>query len=248
MKMKKRIVLCLVAMLFIVDTTSAQLFKISAFGQNGIITWDFANKEISSNTAGYVDYGYVGGIELNYYFNNKVGLGLRWSGADYERDIDTYESDLTKMLGITNDLYDLTQSYSYLAFGFDVGISYQMNISEKVQLEPYIYLGYKALISPVSELIFLQDNTTFQYKTKSQAYLGFSYSPGLKLNWNAWKNFGFFFSAEYDGNSFMEDDERNLLYSYDTFEISDTQKSYTINSVNIGVGLSFRFGKGLQNW
>ncbi|WP_167614296.1 outer membrane beta-barrel protein [Maribellus sediminis] len=246
MKKKRIIILSTVIMLFITNLVSAQLFKISAFGQNGIITGDFAKREINSKNAGYVDYGFVGGIELNYYFNNKIGLGLRWTSSEYERNTDTYQSDLLDMLGITNDHYDLTQSYSFWAFGSDIGISYQMNISEKLQLEPYIYLGYKGLISPGSEIIFSQDNTTFQYKTKSQAYLGFSYSPGLKLNWNVWKHFGFFFSAEYDASSFVEDDERSLLFSYDTFEITDTQKSYTINSVNIGVGLSFRFGKGLH--
>jgi len=46
-------------------------------------------------------------------------------------------------------------------------------------------------------------------------------------------------------NSFLKDDERSMVYSYNTLDITDTEKSYNIHSVNIGIGLSYRFGKGL---
>lgn len=246
MKKKSITILSTVIMLFITNSVSAQLFKISVFGQNGFMMGDITKKEFSSSTAGYVDYGFVGGIEINYYFNNKIGLGFRWTGSDYERDIDSYESDLKELLGIINEPYDFTQTYSFWTFGSDFGISYQFSLSDKLQLEPYIYLGYKALISPAGEVIYYQNNTTYQYKNKSTSCLGFSYMPGVKLNWNVWKHFGFYFSAEYNGSSFMEEDERSMIYSYNALEITDTPKNYKINSVNIGLGLTFRFGKGLQ--
>lgn len=244
--MKHCFLFCTIALFFVVNPISAQVFKVSAFGQNGIMMGDITNNEINSATAGYVYYGSNGGIEANFYLKNNFGFGIRWLGAYYGRDVDSYETDLKQMLGISNNNYDITQTYDFVSFGSDIGISYLMNLSEKLQLEPYFYFGLNGLISPMTEVIYSLDNTTYQYKNKSMAYFGFSYSPGVKLNWNIWKHIGLNFSVEYDGNSFMEDKERSMIFSSNKLEITDTKKSYKINSVNIGMGLSFRFGKGLQ--
>lgn len=246
MKMKHLNVLCTIVMLFIVSSISAQIVKISAFGQEGFVMGDMTNKEINSGTAGYVDYASSAGLELNYYLKNNLGFGLRWSGTSYGRDFESYESDLTEMLGITNDQYDITQTYAYWTVGSDLGISYMLDISEKWQLEPYFYLGFNVLSSPLSSVIYSENNTTFKYQSKTQVYVGFCYSPGLKFHWNPFKHTGFYLSLEYDGNSFYEDNERSMIYSYNTLDITDTEKTYKIQSLNIGVGLAFRFGKGVE--
>ena len=246
MKMKMKYLLTsTILMLLIVNTINAQVFRISAFSQQNIVMGDFSKKEINSSSAGYVDFGSTGGIEVNYYLKNNLGFGLRFLGNFYERDTETYETDLTKMLGITDDQYDFTETYVFGAFGSDLGISYQIDIANKLQLEPYFYLGFKGLVSPISSVIYSQNNTTYQYKTKSNIYAGFSYSPGVKLNWNILKNFGLYFSFEFNGNVFDEGSERSIMYNYNTLEITDSMKSYNINSLNIGIGLAFRFGKGL---
>ena len=235
--------LWIVALLLVFNNTRAQTFKISTFGQESILMGDISKKEINNAKAGYVDYGSTSGLELNYYLKNNFGFGLRWKGTFYGQDIDTYESDIKKMLGISGNNYDFAHTYGFWSFGSDFGISYLIGISEKLQLEPYFYFGATGLSSPKTEIIFMDENTTFQYVSKSQTYFGISYSPGVKLNWNITKLFGLYFSAEYLGKSFIEDKERSILYSYNTLEITDTEKSYSINSFNIGLGLAFRFGK-----
>lgn len=235
-----------IAFLLIFNDTHAQIFKISTIGQEAIIMGDISKKEINNAKAGYVDYGSTSGLELNYYLKNNFGFGLRWKGTFYGQDIDTYESDIKKMLGISGNNYDLTQTYGFWSFGSDFGISYLIGISEKLQLEPYFYFGATGLSSPKTEVIYLKENTTFRYVSKSQLYLGISYSPGVKLNWNITKLFGLYFSAEYLGKSFLEDKERSILYTSTTLDITDTEKNYSINSVNLGLGLSFRFGKGRE--
>ena len=239
-------VLCTIVMLLVVNSMHAQILRISAFGQEGFVMGDIAKTGINSPSAGYVDYASTGGLEANYYLKNNLGFGLRWSGTNFMRDFETYESDLTEMLGISNDPYDISPSYVYWAFGSDFGISYLIDISGKLQLEPYFYLGFKGLLSPMSSVIYSRENTTFQYKSKSHLFFGFSYSPGVKFHWNAFKHAGFFASLEYDGKSYLSDDERSMIYSYNSLEITDTEKNYNIHSLNIGLGLSFRFGKGLE--
>jgi hypothetical protein len=236
-----------VTLLFSANTISAQVLKISAYGQEAIVMGDITNKEINSPSAGYVDYGSTSGLEINYYFKNNLGLGIRWSGTFYEQDTDAYEEDLTKMLGILNDQYDVSESFGIWTIGSDLGISYLVNMNQKLQLEPYFYFGFLALASPENSAIYLKDNTTFQYNSRSQMYFGIGYSPGVKLNWNAFKKLGLYFSLEYSGNSFLKDDERSMVYSYNTLDITETEKSYNIQSVNIGIGLSYRFGKGLSD-
>ena len=246
MKIRKLFLVCAIAMVFIVNSISAQVFRVSAFSQEGVIMGDITKKEINNKAAGYVDYGSSGGLEVNYFLKNNLGFGLRFAATNYGRDFETYESDLTEMLEITDDQYDMTQTYSFWSFGPDLGISYLIGLSKKLQLEPCFFFGFKGLISPYSNVIYSQDNITYQYRTKPKTYVGFSYSPGVKLNWNIVKHFGLFFSLEYEGNSFVSDDERSILYNYRTLEIIEREKTYTINSLNFGFGMAFRFGKGLD--
>jgi hypothetical protein len=227
-------------------SASAQVVKISAYGQEGIVFGDMAKKEINSPSAGYVEYASAGGLEANFYLKNNLGFGIRWSGTYYERDFETYESDLTGLLEIDGDPYDLSQIYAFWDLGSDLGISYLLDLSEKWQLEPYFYFGFRLLSSPASSVIYTQNATTFHYRAKPQLYVGVSYSPGLKINWNAFQHLGFFASLEYDGNAFLEEDERSMIYSFDSLDITDMEKQYSIHSVYLGLGLSFRFGKGLD--
>ncbi|HPE57046.1 MAG TPA: hypothetical protein P5514_07330 [Bacteroidales bacterium] len=246
MKIKHLFLLSTVVLLLIGSTVSAQVFRIGIYNQEGITMGDITKKEIKSSSAGYVDYNSNSGLEINYFLESNLGFGLRWSYDYLGRDVDTYEADLKKMLGVTDDQYDLTQNFAYWAVGTDLGISYQLDISQKVQLEPYFYFGFKALRSPLTSMVYSVNNTTYEFKTKPYLFFGYSYSPGVKLHWNFMKHFGLYASLEYDGNSFIKDDERTLLYSYNSLEISDMERSYKYNSVNFGFGLAFRFGKELN--
>jgi hypothetical protein len=246
MKAKHLIILITVVSLFTANTLNAQFMRISVYGQQGFVMGDITKEDINSSTAGYVDFSSAGGFEFNYYLKNNLGFGLRFSGSSYGIDTEAYESDLIEMLGISGDQYDLTQSYNFWSFGSELGISYLGSISEKWHIEPYFYFGFNFLTSPANAVVYEQNNTTFEYKTKPQIFAGISYAPGVKMHWNIQKSFGLYFSVEYKGNLFMEDNVKSLNYSYNTLEISEVEKSYTINSINIGLGLAFRFGKGIE--
>jgi|GEM_PF-2699985 len=228
-----------------ISTVNAQFMRISAFGQEGFVFGDITKKDINNNSAGYVDFNSAGGLEFNYFLKNNLGFGIRLSGNGYGIDTKSFETDLKNKLGITSDQYDLTQTYAFWSMGSELGISYLGSIFEKWQIEPYFYFGVNFLASPANSVIYTQNNTTFEYKTKTNLFAGISYSPGVKIHWNAIKQFGLYFSVEYDGNTYLKDDVRSLKYSYNTLDINDVEKSYNFNSINIGLGLSFRFGKGL---
>ena len=234
------------AMLCIAGSLSAQVVRISTNSQEGFVLGDFAKTDLQSGTAGYVAYGSGGGIEINYFTKRNIGIGLRWSGTYYGLDMETFESDLKEMLDITNDAYDITHSYAYWSLGSDVGISYLLGLSEKWQLEPYFYLGLRGLVSPAGMVIYSQNSTTFQYLSKPRLYYGFSYSPGVKIHWNPFNHVGFHLSVEYHGASFLYDDERSILYSFNSLEITDRDKNYHMQALNLGLGLTFWFGKGLD--
>lgn len=244
--MKKALFLIAFALFVHNNTANAQLLRVSLFNQEGLAMGDMTKKEINSSSAGFVDINSSSGLEINYYPKNKFGVGLRWTGNFLGRDAESYETELKEFLSISDDQYDLTQSVGFWSFGTDLGILYQVDISEKWQFEPYLYFGFKMMKSPMSSIVYGQNNTTYQYQSKPNYFIGYSYSPGVKLHWNALKNIGLYISLEYNGNSFLKDEERTLLYSYNTFEISDIEKNYNYGSLNFGLGVAVRFGKALN--
>ncbi len=68
--------------------------------QEGFVMGEFGRKNLNSGTAGYVDYGSSGGLEVTYITPRNIGLGLRWSGTYYGMDMETYES------GFSGDAWD----------------------------------------------------------------------------------------------------------------------------------------------
>lgn len=235
-----------IVILFASHAMNGQKVRISLVGQEGLVMGNMAKNEMDNPSAGYVDYASVGGLEINYYLSNNIGFGLRWSGTYYGRDTEAYESDLTDMLGIGSNPYDLSQFYGFWDLGSELGISYLLDFSTRWQLEPYFYLGFRMMMSPMSTVIYTRNTTTYQYKSKSQLYIGAAYAPGIKLHWNAMKQVGFCFSLEYEGKAFLEEEERSMVYSFNSLEITDRAKNYSIHSVYIGLGLSLRFGGGKE--
>ena len=246
MKLIDRRLLAVIAMLAFFTSVNAQVFEITTYGSEYFVFGDFTKKEMGNNGAGYVNSGTGGGLELNYYLKNNLGIGLKASGAFFDRDVDAYQSDIKDKLGINDDTYNITNSYGFWSFGSELGVSYLIDLSEKLQLEPYMYLGVKILVSPSSSVVYLQDGFTYTYETKKNLYPGFSYSPGVRLKWNVHKHVGLNVYAEYQGNSYMDYDERSINYSYNSLELEDVNKKYSINAIAMGLGLTFRLGKGLN--
>ena len=247
MKAKTILPFVVLTLLFTTYRGAAQVFKISTSSQSALVFGDITKTGVNNPSAGYVEYGSGVGFAFNFYFKNRLGLGLRSTGTLYTRDVEQYETDLKAVLGITDDQYDLTPAPGFLSFGSDFGVSYLIDLSDKWQFEPYFYLGLNILGLPESSAIYAQNGTTYQFNTKAQPYVGLSYSPGAKFNWNFSRQFGLYFSLEYNGRTYVEDNERSLSYSANSFVIADVPRAYSINSVNLGFGLSFSFGKGLPD-
>lgn len=238
--------LAVIILIIATNSATAQHFKISSFGQESIVFGDFSKKEFNNPSAGYVDYGTLGGLEFNYYPKNKLGIGLRWTASSYERDLQTYENDLKNELNLTNNTFNLSQPYAFWSINSEIGISYLLTIHEKWHIEPYFYLGFNALTSSEVNAIYSDNGSTFQYQSESPIFFGFTYAPGAKVHWNITKLFGLYLSGEYQGSSFLKDNETRINFSANSLGITSFERSYKISAFNIGLGLAVRFGKGIE--
>ena len=238
--------LAVLILIIVTYPATAQELRISSFGQESIVFGDFSKKEFNHSGAGYIDYGSSGGLELNYYFPNKLGVGLRWAISSYGRDLETFENDLKNELNLVNNTFHLSQPYAFWTMNSEFGISYLHDMGEKWQIEPYFYLGFNVMGARETNAIYSDNGSTFQYRSESPLFYGVSYAPGVKMHWNIAKRFGLYFSGEYQGSSYFKDDETRITSSATSLGIKDVERSYKINAVNIGLGLSFKFGKGIE--
>lgn len=247
MQISKNGLLSAISVLFIAISANAQVFEISAYGSSSALFGDFTQQDLNMNGAGYSSDGIGMGVEFKYYTKKNLGFGLRSSSVFYSMDREEYEDDLLAMLAVNNENYDFSEAYGYASFGSELGISYLFNFSDKFQLEPYFYLGAQGLATPRAIVVYEQNNLVYTYETKLSLFGGFSYAPGLRFKWNIQEHFGLSAYAEYQGKSFFEDEVTQIKKSYNSLEIKEVDKTYMINGVTVGFGLTFRFGKGLGN-
>lgn len=232
------VIMCLVSISGIVN---AQYSKISITGHTGFVMGDFKKQELNSETSGYADQAWSTVIEYNYYLKNNLGLGVRSSYTGYLRDI-AYREDLVNSVEMWNS--DITSNDTYHAYSFNIGASYLLNLTKSINLEPFLFTGYRFMISPATSFIFLRNGTTYEYKNKSQSYVGFGYAAGVKLNWNITNTLGLFGSVEYNNDIYNAEFETNVLSSYNTLLVDESRaKEYNIHKLNIGLGISFKFGE-----
>ena len=241
----KRIYLLLVIALFFVgqDSVKAQ-FQIGLNSFNPILFGDLTKTELNNPGAGYVIYGTGGNIELMYHFKNKLGVGFRSNYSIYTKDIDAYKLDLMSAIGVDENNFMMQSVYAYHSLSGQFSVSYDISAGEKFSIEPYIYLGFNVFTSPIEEAVYFKNGSTFTRKKPVEAFGGFNYSPGVKFQWVLLqKHLGLVLYAEYDGSSIENWSEEYITYSSDSFTKSYVEKSYSIQSVNIGIGAYWRFGK-----
>jgi hypothetical protein len=153
---------------------------------------------------------------------------------------------LVDALALADDLYDLDGGEAFFTGGSDLGVSYQFNVSEMICLEPYFYLGFRAMRSPQTWLVYSDDGTTFNYRTKSEFFFATSFAPGARVHINVTPSFGLNLNFEYSTAPYSEETERTVITSDDTFIISDFNREYAVNSFNVGLGVWYRFGPSVQ--
>lgn len=231
--------------LLIFSSVNAQVFQISANTYNSVVFGDLTKKEMNSSSAGYVDFSYGLGVEFKFYIKN-LGLGLKWDHSDYGRDMETYETDLKNELGIIDSNYSITQLSSFKSNSFLFGISYVIKLSPKFQLEPYFNFGIQSFRSPFEHAVFSKESITYTYRKDPIIYVGGIYMPGLNFQWNITKNIGINIFVEYKGSVLFEEVEESITYSYNSFVVNSVNKKYNPQSLNLGIGFAYTFGKGLN--
>lgn len=233
-------------MLITFNSIKAQIFQISANSYNSILSGDLSEKDMTKDGSGYVDFVYGFSLEAKYYIKD-FGLGVKWGASEYLRDVDSYNHDLKNLLGITDDQYSITQVDAFWSHNVSLGISYNLNLSDKIQLEPYFSIGVKTFLSPGEHAVYSKNNTTYTYRKDPAVYTGLSYTPGIKFKYNFTRNIGINVFAEYEGVSLNDGTEEIINYSYNSFDIRYVDKAYNPQLFNVGLGLAYSFGKGTRN-
>jgi len=247
MELKARKILTTVLIVFVFNTLNAQVFQVVFNGYQSSVSSDLQKKEFNSKSAAYVDLAGGGSFELKYYFANNFGLGVKWSYSAYLKDSESYEADLKQELGIVDDNFDLKLPPVYGSYNSQFIFSYVFDVKEKFQIEPYMGLGFKTFTTPLERAIYSINSTTYNYRKDLKMFYGFSYTPGIKFQWNINKFIGLNLFVEYDGVSLEEGSEDHIITSYNSFEKASTLKEYNAATVNVGLGLAFSFGKGLKD-
>ncbi|MGB0402657.1 MAG: hypothetical protein ACPGEG_01080 [Salibacteraceae bacterium] len=226
--------------IFIYSNIQSQGLKISLGASNGIVLGDMAGTDLTKNTNAFVDYAFSSNLEIMYTKKN-LGFGVRGSFMSYLRNKNEYETAVGQSLNLTEGNYDLRYTNAFIAFSTLVGASYQIKLSEKWALEPYVFIGFKGLTSPYEKSIYNDGSTTFTSEKDPQFYLGLNYIPGLRLQWNFSKFFGVAVFGEFDGASFTDNAEETITYSSTTFNKSTRTMAYNPQSINVGINLNIRF-------
>ena len=207
---------------------------------------DFKEKDMTNPGAGYVYLANGSNLEAKLYVK-KLGIGIRGSVSNYQRDNEMYQTDLKDKLGISDNNYYFSLTRSYWSMGGDLGISYLLDLNEKFRFEPYFYFGFRTLSTPLDEVVYLENSTTYTYRKNPILIYGISYIPGLKFQWNVTKHVGLNVYLEYEGAGTYKGTEESVLYSDNTLVVTETDRSFKPQSINFGLGLAFSFGKGLRD-
>lgn len=234
----------LTSLLFTIALTfniQAQDLQISLGSSNGIVLGDMNGTNLANNTNAFLATSFSSNLEIMYYKNN-LGVGLRGSFMSYLRDKNKYEDAVVQEMSLTDGNYDFRYTNAFLSFSTLVGASYQFRLTEKIAIEPYIYVGFKSLTSPYERTIYNDGTTTFTAEKDPQVYFGFNYIPGLKFQWDFAKHFGVALFGEFDGASLQNNNEKTITYSSTSFNSTEISKSYNPQSLNLGINLSVRFG------
>jgi hypothetical protein len=244
---KSLLLLVLFASIFIGGTMQAQTVQIGLNWYNPFLLGDISNSDFTNKNSGYVTFATGTNIEFKYFTKGNFGFGLRTSYTSYAKDITAYREDLMSALGVSDSNLVMQSLYSYRYFGGLVGVSYVFIISIRFNIEPYMYIGFGAFTSPLEEVTYFKNNETYIQKKPLTAFATFNYTPGVNFQWNIVNgHLGIRLYAEYDGFSMEEWGEERLTYSATSFNKSSALKTYDIQAFNIGLGVSYRFGKSFK--
>jgi hypothetical protein len=241
-----RTLLAFIVLVTISLSGKAQTFRFGFNGNNYSVFGDMASTDLNNKSAGFVEYAQGGSFDFVYLAKNNLGMGIRMNYTVFSKDNDKYRDAIRDKLGVTDDNYIMQNAFMFFNTGFQFGFTYNFKIKGKFSIEPYLYFGLDVLMFPQEEVIFSKAKTTYTYRKYAKAFPGFSYSPGVRFQWNLTKHFGLNLSAEYYGAGYGEDVTENVLYNDNVFEPEHVNRNYGISALNIGFGVNFFFGEGTK--
>lgn len=240
MKKSQISLLVLLASLFISEVDAQKKnIRFGLEGGNSILFGDITDESIGDPNAGYVDFGFTTGFMGQYIFKNNVSITFRSSIFVLSRDMDSYEEDLAESLGLSeDDAYYADNLGVYLVGGGSLGVSYIFDMNENWQIEPYLYAGFRALSSPSERFVYQNGVTTNTLEKKRATFYGFSYAPGVRVNWNFGNFTGLYFFAEYEGVQFAEEEMVVALYDNNQLLVNEVEPEFSYGAVTTGIGLT----------
>jgi len=233
---------------FITSIINAQTFQIGLKAYTPILFGDIIETDIENPSAGFVNYASGGSLDFKIYTKTDWGFGFKVNYSEYIRNIDAYKEGISKSLGISDSNMIMQSLYTYRYIGFQIGVSHNFKIKGKFNIEPYIFLGAGVFTSPIEEITYFKNNKTYTRKKTITGFATIEYTPGINFQWNFIdEHLGLSLHIEYDGKILEEWSEETVTYSSDSFNKTYDTKDYSISAVNIGIGISYRFGKELNN-
>jgi hypothetical protein len=233
-----------VMILFFVIGINAQTYKASLTFYSSNIMGDLTSSDLTNPDAVYIQYGIGAGLEFMTYeaLDGHLGIGGRFNYVEYEKDADAYNDALKFRLGIKDGNYDTRKAYFHIESNFQAGISYLLAVSENVEVEPYVFLGFNVFTTPLESVIFYKDGITYNYRKNVNVYWGFSYAPGARVQWRTHERFGMNFFVEYHGVTHGSDTETTVTTTYNSFVKTSRERDYDYGAINVGVGVTYTFG------
>jgi len=237
----------IIIVFFISVALNAQTFKIGVTGHSPILFGDITETNLENPSAGYVEYASGGNIEFMFYTKKNWGFGFKVNYSEYIKNIDAYKEDLLKDLNIADSNMIMQSLYTYRYIGFQIGTSYNFKIKGKFSIEPYIFFGLGVFSSPMEEITYFKNSQTYTRKKAITGFATFDYTPGVNFQWNFIDgHLALAIYIEYDGKILGEWAEETVTYSSNSFHKTSETKNYSISAINIGGGISYKFGKGLK--
>ena len=240
--------LCLLAFSLIINLKSnAQVFQLSLDNHYSNVLSEFGEKDISNPNAGHITYAYGTHLEFKYFTEKNIGFGIRASSSYYQRDQIAFQEDLIDALGIKTNYYYFTMTTAYWSIGTDLGILYSYKVMDDLIFEPYFYVGFRSMLSPADQVTFYQDGISYNYKKNPVRFNGVSFNPGIKVHWIGITDAIFInLYLEYEVASYTTKTEQSVLYSASSFKTASVDRTLSPQSFNVGLGISFFFGKGMR--
>lgn len=180
----KNIILVLVLFSFALQTRAQQ--KISKIEVNaGTVTsyGMLADGNVTNPDAYFAPYGFQTDLTIRKYNSSGFGFGLRIVATEFSVDNDMFARKLLTKLS-SNDFSNYSLSDYYVSnTGIQLALSYDLNISKRFSIEPFVNSGIEFFAAPEIELFYLRNGTSFQFKQKEMLTTGISLNPGLILHY-----------------------------------------------------------------